>query len=146
MAEHYLDGSETQPFWDNSVEPRLEISPGDVVVFDCPEPTGQLTPEWTADDLANVDFSLVHALVGSVYIRGAQPGDVLEVEVLDLQHKAWGWSAHIPGFGLLAEDFDFDYLHHWQLKGDRCYFGVNGISLPFQPLIKILQTSSSGLF
>ena len=31
MAEHHLDDSVTQPFWDNSIEPRLEIAPGDLV-------------------------------------------------------------------------------------------------------------------
>ena len=105
MKEHVLDGSVTQPFWDNSVEPRLEIDPGDVVVFDCPEPTGQITPDWTVDTLKNYDHTLAHALIGSVYVKGAQPGDALEVEVLDFQHKGWGWSGHIPEFGLLAEVF-----------------------------------------
>ena len=143
MSEYFLDGSVTQPYWDQTVEARLVIDPGDTVVFDCPEPTGQLTPEWRTDDLENFDFSLVHALVGSVFVRGAQPGDVLEVEVLDLQHKGWGWSAHMPGFGLLAEDFDFNYLHHWQLKGDRCHFGVNGISLPFQPFCGTMGVAPS---
>ena len=85
MAEHYLDDSITQPFWDNSVEPRLEIDPGDVVVFECAEPVGQLTPDSTDDDLANLDFSLIHALNGSVFIKGAEPGDALEVEIMDMQ-------------------------------------------------------------
>ena len=133
MTEHYLDGSVTQPFWDNSVEPRLEIEPGDTVVFDCPEPCGQVTPEWSDDDLATIDFSLIHALVGSVYVKGAKPGDSLEVEVLEMKHKGWGWSGHLPGFGLLAEDFDFAYIHHWQLEGEECHFGIKDIILPFQP-------------
>jgi len=133
MAEHFLDGSVTQPFWDNSIEPRLEIEPGDTVTFDCPEPCGQVTPEWTHDDLAQIDFAPIHALVGSVYVKGAKPGDALEVEVLDMKHKGWGWSGHLQGFGLLAEDFDFAYIHHWNLEGDRCHFGAGDIILPFQP-------------
>lgn len=133
MAEHHLDDSVTQPFWDNSVEPRLEIDPGDVVVFECAEPVGQLTPESTDDDLANLDFSLIHALNGSVFIKGAEPGDALEVEIVDMKHKGWGWSGHLPGFGLLADDFDYPYIHHWELDGDKCIFGVNDIVLPFEP-------------
>ncbi|RMF79147.1 MAG: acetamidase [Chloroflexi bacterium] len=133
MAEHYLDDSVTQPFWDNSVAPRLVIDPGDTVVIECAEPVGQITPEWTHDDLLNLDFGKVHALTGSIYINGAQPGDALEVEILDMQHKGWGWSAHIPNFGLLAEDFTTPYIHHWRLDGDQCYFGVNNIVLPFEP-------------
>ncbi|MCY4248209.1 MAG: acetamidase/formamidase family protein [Chloroflexi bacterium] len=133
MAEHYLDDSVTQPFWDNSVMPRLIIAPGDTVIMECAEPVGQLSPASTADDLANIDFSLVHALTGSIAIAGATIGDTLEVEILDMQHKGWGWTGHIPGFGLLQDDFDFAYIHHWQLAGEQCHFGVGDIVLPFEP-------------
>ena len=136
--EHSLDGSITQPFWDNSVEPRLVINPGDVVHFDCPEPTGQVTPDWTVDDMAHLDPSLAHALIGSVSVNGAQPGDALEIEVLGFEHKGWGWTGHLPGFGLLAEDFDQPYLHHWRLDGDICHFGVKDIQLPFQPFCGVM--------
>jgi acetamidase/formamidase len=133
MTEYYLDDSVTQPFWDQDIDPRLEIESGDTVVFECPEPCGQVTPDWNDENLANIDFSLIHALIGSVYIKGAKPGDALQVDVLDLKHKRWGWSGHLKGFGLLAEDFDFAYIHHWNLEGDTCHFGVNDISLPFEP-------------
>ena len=134
MAEHYLDDSESQPFWDNSVEPRLTIDPGDTVVFECAEACGQITAEWKSEDLQHKDNSRTHALTGSVFVNGATPGDVLEVEILDMQHKGWGWSAHFQGFGLLVDDFDFDYLHHWRLEGDTCYSTeVEHIALPFTP-------------
>ena len=133
MAEHYLDDSVTQPFWDNSVAPRLTIDPGDSVVIECAEPVGQIRPDSTAEDLANLDFALVHALTGSIYIEGAAVGDALEVEILDMRHKGWGWTGHIPGFGLLQEDFNYSYIHHWELDGETCQFGVGGISLPFEP-------------
>ncbi|MCY3832201.1 MAG: acetamidase/formamidase family protein [Chloroflexi bacterium] len=133
MAEHYLDDSVTQPFWDNSVTPRLTIDPGDVVVIECAEPVGQLRAESTHGDLANIDFSLVHALTGSIYINDAALGDALEVEILDMRHKGWGWTGHIPAFGLLQEDFDFAFIHHWELDGDTCHFGLAGIRLPFEP-------------
>ncbi|MEJ2302514.1 MAG: acetamidase/formamidase family protein [Anaerolineales bacterium] len=133
MSEHFLDGSVTQPFWDNAIEPRLEIESGDTVVFETPEPCGQVTPDWTDEDLANIDFALIHALVGSVFVKGAKPGDALQVDVLDLKHKGWGWSGHLKGFGLLAEDFDYAYIHHWKLEGDTCHFGVNDIQIPYAP-------------
>lgn len=133
MAEHYLDDSVTQPFWDKSVTPRLTIDAGDTVVIECAEPVGQLTPQSSDEDLANIDFALVHALTGSIAVNGAAAGDALEVEILDMQHKGWGWTGHIPGFGLLQEDFDYSYIHHWELDGDSCRFGVNDITLPFEP-------------
>lgn len=133
MTEHALDGSVTQPFWDNSVTPRLEIKPGDTVVFDCPEPCGQVTPDWDDQKLANISFDPIHALVGSVYVKDAKAGDALEVEILDFKHKGWAWSGHLQHFGLLADDFDFAYIHHWKLEGEKCMFGVKDIILPFEP-------------
>ncbi len=133
MTEHYLDDSVTQPFWDNSVTPRLTIDPGDTVVIECAEPVGQVSPASSADDLANLDFSKIHALTGSIYIKGAAVGDALEVEILDMQHKGWGWTGHIPAFGLLQEDFDYAYIQHWELDGETCRFGVHDITLPFEP-------------
>ena len=75
----------------------------------------------------------MHALTGSIAIDGAKIGNTLEVEILDMQHKGWGWTGHIPGFGLLQEDFDFAYIHHWQLEGEKCHFGAGNIVLPFEP-------------
>ena len=57
MADFYLDDSIPQPFWDNSVRPRLTIDPGDTVMIDCAEPIGQVTPTWSNDDFANADPS-----------------------------------------------------------------------------------------
>ncbi len=133
MKEHLLDGSVTQPFWDNSVTPRLEIEPGDTVVFDCPEPCGQVTPDWDDEQLANIAFEPIHALLGSVYVKGAKPGDALQVEILDYKHKGWAWSGHLQHFGLLADDFDFAFIHHWKLEGEKCHFGIKDIVLPFEP-------------
>ncbi len=134
MTLHHLDDTVTQPFWDNSVEPRLTIEPGDTVVFECLEASGQLSKASTVDDYMNVDRSRIHALNGSVAIVGAQPGDTLQVEILDLQHKGWGWTGIKPGFGLLADDFPEPYFHLWHLEGDDCHFGVNDIVLPFEPM------------
>lgn len=134
MTEYYLDDSITQPFWDNSVEPRLTIESGDTVVIECAEPCGQVTPDWTANDLQTMDFSKIHALTGSIFVKGAQPGDVLEVQILEMTHKGWGWSAHMEGSGLLPEDFDFGYMHHWQLEGEMCKSTeLDFIQLPFEP-------------
>ena len=133
MAEHYLDDSITQPFWDNAVTPRLSIDPGDTVVIECAEPVGQMTPDSSADDLANLDFSKVHALTGSIHINGAAAGDTLEVEILDMRHKGWGWTGHIPGFGLLQEDFDFAYIHHWELTAKFATSGCTASHCPSSP-------------
>ena len=134
MTEHHLDDSVIQPYWDNSIEPRLEIESGDVVVFDCQEPNGQIKPDWTDAEYDNVDRSRIHALNGSVWVKGAETGDALEIDILDLQHKGWGWSAHRAGIGLLAEDFEYSYFHQWRIDGATITSTeLDHISLPYEP-------------
>lgn len=136
MSEHRLDGSITQPFWDRDAPPRLTIDSGDVVVFECPEPCGQVTPNWTADDIADHwDKSKVHALLGPVDVRGATAGGSLDVEILDIQHHGWGWSALIPGFGLLHEQFPEPHLVHWAIDDSGCRFGDRDIIVPCEPFV-----------
>lgn len=132
MAEYYLDDGITQPVWDNSVTPRIEIDLGDTVVIECAEPVGQITLSSTADDLTNLDFGKLQALTGSIYIKGVKAGDTLEVEILEMKHKGWGWTVYIPGFGLLQEDVDYAYIHHGDLDGNCCNFGTNNILVPFE--------------
>src|SRR5690606_9239881 len=60
---------------------------------------------------ANIDFTKVNPVTGPIRIAGAEPGDALEVEILDFDESGWGWTALIPGFGLLADQFPDPYLH-----------------------------------
>lgn len=140
MTEYYLDDSKVHAFWDKTLEPRLEINPGDTVAFECREASdNQVTPDWISEDLRNLDFKPMHPLTGPVYIKGAEPGDTLEVEIIDLVHKGWGWTATIPGFGLLADDFPEPFLHHWRLENETCYFKKgSGIEVPFEPFCGVM--------
>ena len=115
MAEHYLDDSVVHHFWDNSYEPRLEIEPGDTVLFECREASDRrVTPGITAEELATRERMPGHPLTGPVLIKGAQPGDVLAVEVLNLAHKGWGWNSHSPNFGLLPADQQTELRGLWE--------------------------------
>jgi acetamidase/formamidase len=71
----------------------------------------------TASEFRTIDRGRIHALTGPVFVEGAEPGDVLEVEVLEVAHKGWGWSSVTPGLGFLKTRFTEPYLFHWQLEG-----------------------------
>jgi acetamidase/formamidase len=133
MATHHLDDTQPHAFWDNSHPPRVRIRPGDTVVFETLEASAnQVTPDATVEALKTLSFDPIHPLTGPVYVEGAEPGDALEVEIVDMQHKGWGWNAVIPGFGLLADDFSSPYLHHYKLGAGWCEFSPN-IRIPYEP-------------
>jgi acetamidase/formamidase len=138
MATYQLDDAQPHPFWDNAHPPRLRIQSGDTVVFETLEGGGQVTPDWTSDDLAQRwTGTKAHALTGPVYVEGAEPGDALVVEILDLEHKGWGWNAVLPHFGLLAGEFPRHYLHHYTLVEDSCLFRPD-IRIPFEPFCGVM--------
>src|SRR5262245_17985794 len=140
MAEHYLDDTVVHAFWDNSYPARVEIEPGDTVVFECRDALdGQVMPDSGHEALANVDFSRVHPLTGPVFVKGAKPGDTLEVEIVKIQHKGWGWNGFLPGFGLLASDFDYPFVQHWRLEGNACYFRESDkVEVPYEPFCGVM--------
>ena len=70
----------------------------------------------TVEEFQGIDRGLIHALTGPVAIEGAEPGDVLQIDVLDVRHKGWGWSSVIPGLGFLKQRFTEPFLFHWELE------------------------------
>ena len=138
MATHRLDDSAPHAFWDQALAPRLTVKPGDTVVFETLEASAnQITPKSKAAALAAMSFEKIHPLTGPVFVRGAEPGDALEVQVIALKHKGWGWNAVLPGFGLLADDFTEPYLHHYQLTRAGCVFRKD-IVIPYEPFCGVM--------
>ena len=131
--------------WDNSLTPTHHASPGDTLEFTIQDASGgQLTEHSTSADVPNFDFSLTNPVNGPVYIEGAEPGDVLSVEILDFQESAcssaaWGWTGIIPGFGLLADEFTDPWLHISRYDRQSVRFTPE-ITLPTRPF-----TGTSGV-
>jgi acetamidase/formamidase len=76
---------------------------------------GQVIPGSTVQDFMAIDRDRIHALTGPIGVSGAEIGDVLEVAVLEVRHKGWGWTSVISGLGFLDEQFIEPYLFHWEL-------------------------------
>lgn len=118
--------------WDHSITPVASLRSGETVSFDLLDAScGQIVEQSTVDALHSLDFSRVDQVNGPVYVEGALPGDTLEIEFIDLQPSAWGWTAVIPGFGLLADEFPEPALKIWRLEG-----GAQGLA-EFAPGIRI---------
>ena len=100
--------------WDHSLAPAVRICAGEKLEFDVADASGgQLLPTSSAADVSRLDFSKINPVTGPVFVEGAEPGDVLKVTLLSFVPSGWGWTANVPGFGLLAEEFTSPALHLW---------------------------------
>jgi len=119
MITHPLSANPTHSRWNRSLPPRLSIAPGDTVHLECVDSSGsQVHPAMNLADFLLIDRGRIHALTGPIFVEGADPGDVLQIDVLEVTHKGWGWSSVIGGLGFLKERFAEPYLFQWQLDGE----------------------------
>jgi acetamidase/formamidase len=121
--------------WDPAIPPVATVGSGDVVEFDCLDASnGQITAGSTTQSLATLAFDQVDQVTGPVEVSGAEPGDTLQIDLLEFVPADWGWTASIPGFGLLADDFPDAHLKITQLPGDgeRVEFWP-GVRIPLAP-------------
>ena len=97
----------------------------------------------TAADLETLDFSRLDQVAGPIHVDGAEPGDVLEVELLEFHPADWGWTASIPGFGLLADDFPQAALRITRLA-DGSRRAAAGRPDPARPVLRRARSCLSG--
>mgnify|MGYP006299965667 CR=1 FL=1 len=148
MKTHFLDRSVTTSRWDNSLEPRIWIDPGDRIVMETRDASdGQVHPGMSSREFGSIDKTRIHGLTGPVGVRGAEPGDTLEVVINGFTHEGWAWTSIIPGLGLLDDAFDEPCLHIWKLE-DGHTESMPGTRLILQPFAGIIgvQRAEPGAF
>jgi acetamidase/formamidase len=130
--------------WDAGIPPASRVASGSEVTFDLLDSScGQLTADSTVADVPSLDFSRVDQVGGPVYVEGAQPGDTLELELLEFQPAEWGWTASIPGFGLLADEFPDPALRITRLADGAAEF-LPGVRVPLAPFCGVIGLASPG--
>ncbi|HWN31894.1 MAG TPA: acetamidase/formamidase family protein [Pseudonocardia sp.] len=144
MVAHELTGP-VHRLWTTSHEPALTVSDGDTIAFSVQEAlAGQFDGLATGDPLPEVDWDRVYPLAGPVLVHGAEPGDTLEIEVLEVSPTDWGWTAVVPGLGLLADDFPVAHFHRWDLSGAADGAGFGGAdfkglaTVPVRPFLGVM--------
>jgi formamidase len=109
--------------WHEAIEPVLEVDPGDTVVYETRDAfDGQLDGNSTAEDIGNASLGPVHPLTGPVFVKGAEPGDLLEVRLVAIEAdpwEQWGYTVEVPGFGFLRDEFPDPFIVHWRLHGNE---------------------------
>ncbi|HZE34408.1 MAG TPA: acetamidase/formamidase family protein [Actinoallomurus sp.] len=127
--------TETHNTWDRDIAPIATITPGDEITAETADAgDGQLDVGSTAADVAGMDFGRVNPVTGPFAIEGARPGDALVIDILDMSVGSWGWTASIPGFGLLAEDFPDPHLRISTIADGRAEL-LPGVFVPVVPMI-----------
>ncbi len=127
------------------IDPILEVEDGATVEFETRDAIdGQLGPDATEADFATMDPGAVHPLTGPVFVKGAEPGDALEVEFLEIAPADHGFSAIIPGLGFLRDLFDAPFLAQWTLAdGWATSPQIPGVRIPAAPFMGISATAPS---
>lgn len=106
--------------WDNSNVPAERVAPGSTILFHCHDSSaGQLGPSSTVETVKSLDFGRINPVSGPIFVEGAMPGDALRVTIesfapQEQEGAGWGWTANIPGFGLLADQFTEAALTVWK--------------------------------
>ena len=100
--------------WDNSFTPVERVAPGTTLEFECHDSSnGHFTKDSVVADVTSMPFDRINPVSGPVFVEGAMPGDVLKVTIDSFKPSGFGWTANIPGFGLLADAFPDPALHVW---------------------------------
>jgi amidase len=135
-CDYTIHGRQHHFGWDNTFEPALRVSPGATIEFECRDSSaGQLTPSSTVDDVKTLDFSKINPVSGPIFVEGAEPGDALKVTIEGFKPSGFGWTANIPGFGLLADQFTDPALTIWSYDPtslEPAAFGQHG-RVPLKP-------------
>lgn len=140
-CDYTIHGKQHHFGWDNSIAPAERVEPGSTILFHCHDSSaGQLGPSSTLADVTALDFGRINPVSGPIFVEGAEPGDALKVTIDSFTPQAregrgWGWTANIPGFGLLADQFPDPALHVWSYDPgtlDPALFGKEG-RVPLKP-------------
>jgi len=143
LKEHYLAAEPTHSVWNRDLPARLVVDTGDIVHMECTDASGgQVRPDSTVADFLAIDRTKIHALTGPIAVRGAEPGDVLRVRVLQVAHHGWAWTSILPGLGFLDERFTEPYLFQWVLEGEFSY-SLQPAAVPLRPFCGVMGVAPS---
>jgi acetamidase/formamidase len=142
---HHLQDDRVHFLWDVGHEPVVVIDPGDTVVVRTRDVSdNQIGPDSDAGVLAGLDFDRLYPLCGPIAVRGAEPGDTLVVDVLDIHTQGWGWAAILPGLGLLPDDFPNPYLRIFDLTAGDVTYMRDDIAIPVEPFFGTMGVCPAG--
>jgi amidase len=124
------------------LQPVLEVEPGDTVTFETNDCfTGQIRSE---DDLVTeIDLSRINSATGPVAVKGAEPGDSLIVDILDVRPIEWGVATLIPGFGQLIEQVQSPVTRLFEVRDGEIKMN-DRVRFPAKPMVGVVGVATDG--
>jgi formamidase len=102
--------------WHPDIAPVIDVEAGEEVALETRDANDlQIHAGTTAKELEKLERTVAHPLTGPVYVKGAEPGDLLEIEYLDIRPERYGWTRFAPGGGFLPDLFDYHFVAHWDI-------------------------------
>jgi acetamidase/formamidase len=142
---HHLPDEKVHFTWDETHEAVLGIDSGDtVVVWTRDVSDNQIGPSSDASVLGGLDMSRLYPLCGPIAVKGAEPGDTLAIEILDIHTQGWGWTALLPGLGLLPDEFPDPYLRVFDLSSGEVAYLRDDIAIPVEPFFGTMGVCPAG--
>jgi formamidase len=131
--------------WHPDIPPALSCRPGDDVVLTTRDAVdGQFTMASTHQDVPRADRSIVCPMTGPVRVEGAEAGDLLVVDILDVRTSGFGYTAQIPGLGFLREEFPEPFLVRWEIAdGWATSPDLPGVRIPGAPFMGTMGVAPS---
>ena len=131
--------------WHPDIPPILTIEPGDEVLMETRDGGDALiSRDSTLDDLLSLDLNLVHPLTGPIYIEGAEPGDLLALEILDVIPGDYGFTLSLPGFGYLRDVFNEPFCAKWEQHAEGAVCDeIPGVRIPGAPFMGVMGVAPS---
>ncbi len=131
--------------WHPDIPPVATVEPGEVVGLETRDGLdGQVRPNSTATDLRRINLNVVHPLTGPVFVKGAEPGDLLEVTLVEIEPQPFGFTIQIPGFGFLRDLFPEPHIVRWTIAGGFATSpDLPGVRIPGAPFMGVIGLAPS---
>lgn len=124
------------------MQPLVEVEPGAVVRFETNDCfTGQIRSE--ADLVTGIDMARINSATGPVAVRGAEPGDSLVAEILDVRPIEWGVATIIPGFGQLIDRVESPVTRIFKVADGMIEMNER-VRFPARPMVGVVGVATGG--
>jgi formamidase len=127
------------------IAPVFEIGEGEEIALETRDSMdGQVTPTTTVADFPSINAGAIHPLTGPVFVKGAEPGDIVEIEFTDIIAQPVGFSVIVPGLGFLRDVMTDPFVAHWRIAdGWATAAEIPGVRIPGAPFMGVSGVAPS---